>query len=169
MNFNEWIVKMCRNELFIFWQSWFSPRCCEYWDLGPWSYCLETCSACSLGEILLTECYCKLYILYIANFCTSGSQCIWRAVEYAADNLRIKDEFFCFAHLRWCHNDFWVVDAATIKILDAHPLWNHQGWSEQKKSHFLFTFVVKMCYLCILSARFICQKYYNINSLVPFE
>ena len=34
--------QMCRNILFIFSRTSFSPRWCEYWDLGTWSYCSET-------------------------------------------------------------------------------------------------------------------------------
>ena len=40
--FNEWGVKMCWNILVIFRHPSFSPRGCEYWDLGPQSYCSET-------------------------------------------------------------------------------------------------------------------------------
>ena len=53
--------------------------------------------------------------------------------------------FFCFAHLRWCHNE-WVSNTlivvvdAPLKILDAHAsIMTHQRWEEQKKSHLLFS------------------------------
>ena len=52
---------------------------------------------------------------------------------------RIKDEIFCFAHLRWCHDRdghpiFWEGEpvSTTIKILDVNPLWHHRRWAKQK-------------------------------------
>ena len=50
--------------------------------------------------------------------------------------MRIKDEIFCFVHLRWCHNgwasNILIVVDPPLKILDAHPLWHHRRWAKQK-------------------------------------
>ena len=40
---------------------------------------------------------------------------------------------------------------------------------QNKKSHLLFSFLVRIVYFLILSVGFICQKYYYIISLVSFE
>ena len=44
--------------------------------------------------------------------------------------MRIKDEIFCFAHLRWCHNG-WASNILIV-VNAQTPLWHHRRWAKQK-------------------------------------
>ena len=64
---------------------------------------------------------------------------------------RIKDEIFCFVHLRWCHNG-WTSNilsggCTTIKILGFPSIMTPSKMGKTKKSHLLFSFLVRIVLL----------------------
>ena len=63
--------------------------------------------------------------------------------------MRIKDEIFCFAHLRWCHNG-WASNILIVVDTDYAGIHNSKYWmpiylydtiedGQNKKSHLLFS------------------------------
>ena len=64
--------------------------------------------------------------------------------------------------LKWQSGGRWR--STTIKILDAHWLWHHQTWAKQKKSHLLFSFLVRI----VLFLHFIGRIYLSKTLLHNF-
>ena len=62
--------------------------------------------------------------------------------------MRIKDEIFCFAHLRWCHNG-WVSNILIVVDTGYAGIHHSKYWmpihydtiedGQNKKSHLLFS------------------------------
>ena len=69
--------------------------------------------------------------------------------------MRIKDEIFCFAHLRWCHNGWAsnsliMVDTGSTTQNNGCPsIMTHRRWAKQKISSFiLLTFTILI--ICVI-------------------
>ena len=87
---------------------------------------------------------------------------------------RIKDEIFCFAHLRWCHNG-WASNILSGGCRRSRYPPRLKYWmpihydtiedGQNKKSHLLFSFLVRI----VLFLHFIGGIYLSKNIITSFH
>ena len=92
--------------------------------------------------------------------------------------MRIKDEIFCFAHLRWCHNG-WASNILIVVDTGYAGIHHSKYWmpihydtiedGQNKKSHLLFSKYQKLFWPLFWNGIISFKCYFGIVNLLMFS